>query len=179
MPNLKRHYEVSNLGNVRYLSRTSTGKTVWRYAKQKVVVKDGKQRVLVNISVPNSPVFPLDLVVAKTFLPNTTGGVTVRHLDGNPLNCAVTNLAWVSNSEIQRKAVRRNTGVSNRNKAVRQYTFFGVFVAEYASVSVASKATGISDTGIARSCRDVGTTHSSGGYLWRYVDNDELASRGR
>lgn len=176
---VRRPYEISNLGNVRYISHRGNQRS-WVIAKQKVVVRDGKQRVLVNVMKYSSPVQYLDTLVAKAFVPNPNGYRTVKHIDGNPLNCCANNLVWCKQSELNPGAVRKKPTMNNRGKPVRQYALYGGFVAEYKSVADAARATGLPASGISRSCNSPGTEHTCGVCLWRYADNDELAAvRGR
>lgn len=53
------------------------------------------------------------------------------------------------------------------SKRVQQYTKKGQFVAEYPSLSEASRQTGIKVTNISSTCR--GKAKSSGGYVWKFV----------
>lgn len=54
-----------------------------------------------------------------------------------------------------------------RKKEVSQYDLNGNFLAKFNSVSVASKQTSISKSGIAKCCR--GERKQSGGFLWNFV----------
>ncbi|HNP31796.1 MAG TPA: NUMOD1 domain-containing DNA-binding protein [Flavobacterium sp.] len=53
-----------------------------------------------------------------------------------------------------------------RKKEVLQYHLNGNFLANYVSVSEASRLTGVSKSGIAKCCR--GERNHSGGFIWKY-----------
>ena len=67
-------------------------------------------------------------------------------------------------------------GNSVRAKAVRQYEKNGAFISEYRATTEAQRATGVSHTGIIKSC----TFHqlTAGGYIWLYAwDSDRLPEK--
>ena|SRR5689334_18303510 len=51
----------------------------------------------------------MHVLVAEAFLGKRPPGAVIRHLDGNPLNNTVANLAYGTNSENQRDAVQHGT----------------------------------------------------------------------
>lgn len=60
------------------------------------------------------------------------------------------------------------------NCGIRQYSLAGELLNEFSSLDEASCCTGVGKSGISRCCLRAATT--AGGYLWRYVENDELFS---
>ena len=58
---------------------------------------------------------------------------------------------------------------TTHSKAVLQYTKSGDFVAEYASGTEASTATGVAPQGISKACRMQRAT--AGGYIWKFKNN--------
>ena len=109
VPGYEGLYEFSSLGRARSLTRTlpdgrrvrgrilklSTdengylGVNLWRHNKYKRV--------------------PLHKLVALHFLGPRPPGMQVRHLDGNPANAALSNLAYGTNGENQLDSVRHGT----------------------------------------------------------------------
>lgn len=88
-------YEVSNLGNVRHITRKNNLKPrsspkKYNYVCYNVHIADitGKQR--------NRKIHQL---VAKAFLPNPNNYTEIDHIDRNTANNNVENLRWVSRSE--------------------------------------------------------------------------------
>ena len=75
-------YEISNMGNVRRGNKQLSLFIIKGYLSFNVVDK-GKRRKSMRVHRE----------VAKSFLGNNQDMV-VRHLDGNPLNCNLSNLAW-------------------------------------------------------------------------------------
>ena len=53
--------------------------------------------------------FPIHRLMAKTFLENPKNAPCVAHLDGNPLNNNVTNLAWVTAKENEAHKILHGT----------------------------------------------------------------------
>lgn len=60
-----------------------------------------------------------------------------------------------------------NANGDSRKKVVAQLDMEGLIMAEYISVTEASRKTGLSKTCISRVCR--GERESSGGYIWKYL----------
>lgn len=109
------HYMVSEQGEV---ARTDTGliRKPWipKVAKNCPAVspcirltQDGRTRV-----------FRLLRLVAITFIgPPPFEGAEAAHLDGNALNCAVSNAAWKTKAENERDKIRHGTS----NRGTRQH----------------------------------------------------------
>ena len=108
-------------------------------------------------------------LLMEAFVPNPNNYPHINHIDGNKLNNTLSNLEWCTCSHNAREAVRIGL-TRERDKAyekpVKQFTPTGVFVAEYASVTKASKATGIILTNIAKVCR--GERKYAGGFIWKF-----------
>jgi hypothetical protein len=185
-------YEVSSRGRVRRVGRI-------------IVYKDGRRRLWptkiirqrINRRRPTY-VFPqvtlsrgseartyrVSILVCEAFHGPRPEGCQCMHLDGNPQNNNISNLAWGtiyenSNEPIRRMRVsevaRRNIpnlwrrGVyDNQRKPCLQYSLSGDFIKEHHSIRDASRATGIDRITISRACR--GKLKTSGGYIWKYKE---------
>ena len=95
-------YQVSNLGNVRSLGRrVRCGRNATREIKGRVLKPAGSKKdphltVTLGHGARGSLVHQL---VARVFLGPCPPGQEVRHLDGNPLNNRLDNLAYGTRAE--------------------------------------------------------------------------------
>ncbi len=64
--------------------------------------------------------------------------------------------------------------VAKVSKRVIQATIDGVFVAEHASISAASRATSVNVSNICQCARDSPQHRTAGGFVWRYADDGIL-----
>lgn len=169
-------YEVSNLGRIRH----SKTKRVRKLSKS-------KRGYLVFSCYPNGTAGKQKLVnvhrcVALVFLPNPMGLPQVNHIDGNKLNPNVENLEWVSQRDNAIHARRTGLHKSDGDRPVVQIEA-GKVIAEYKSASEASRATGISRSGICQVCNHFvykGRHRlSAGGYKWEWKTDDIEISDGR
>ena len=100
-------------------------------------------------------------LVASAFLENPLHLPEVNHKDENPLNNCLSNLEWCT---------RQYNIDYSKSKRVEQYTLDGEKVAEYKSISTASKITGVKRTAINNNL--TGWAKSAGGYIWNYVKEE-------
>lgn len=103
-------------------------------------------------------------LVASAFIPNPENLPIVMHLDNDKSNNRVENLAWGTISENTQAAFNDGLMVNaigwddSQSMPVDQYdTATNNLIAEYGSVTEASKATGISIGGILFQCRNRNT----------------------
>jgi len=101
-------YQISNLGNVKNLSRVvNSSHNAKRTIKEKFI-KPCKNRdgyLFVSLCKSNKKVnATIHRMVATSFLKNTDGKITVNHIDGNKLNNNVSNLEWNTYSENNKHA---------------------------------------------------------------------------
>lgn len=94
------------------------GKVYGRSKKQYLTHNtfDGYPKVMLYVnSKPKS--FYVHVLVAKHFIPNPENKNVVDHIDGNKMNCHVSNLRWVTSSENTRHSynMRRNLSVLRQN----------------------------------------------------------------
>ena len=101
IPNYKRHYEASSLGNIRERLADGTYESV-----KKKLTTDGYYAVTLKDDV--EPTWTsVHRCVAKAFLPNPENLSDVDHKDSDILNNSVDNLEWVSHQENCRRAAKR------------------------------------------------------------------------
>ena len=107
-------------------------------------------------------------LVYKTFYDDKLeDSYVINHKDGNKLNNEYTNLEKITRTENNLHAVYEIQS-NKSNKPVNQYTLDGVYVATYPSAAEAKRITGASK--ISKAAR--GEQHSSGGFIWKYVEDD-------
>jgi hypothetical protein len=103
IPNYEGIYEVSSLGRVRSIDRTTTtpdGRS-WR-TKGRILVqgktKDGYKKIMLSKSNKVKS-FLVHRLVAVCFIDNPEGKETVNHKDGDKSNNTPENLEWMSHKE--------------------------------------------------------------------------------
>lgn len=109
-------YEVSNLGNVRKLGKTSPLKPI----------PNGKYRYVVITKGPGQGGFWkahfIHRLVAQLFVPNPDGLPQVNHIDNDKDNNAASNLEWVSAKANARKAVETGATATGEQRSTAKYT---------------------------------------------------------
>lgn len=122
-------YQVSNFGNVRSVDRTVMDSHCDRVFKGKLLKqtistnKKGYQCLYVTLSQNGlRRKFLVHRLVAETFIDNPGNKEQINHIDGNPLNNAVTNLEWCTNAENTTHAYRTMLN----KKGQKLITFKGV-----------------------------------------------------
>ena len=109
-------------------------------------------------------------LIAQTFgiLPKgDLKNYVVNHKDGNTENNHIDNLEWITHSENSYHATGLDT---NTHCRPIQQMIGDKIIAKYPSIVSASQMTGISDTAIGI-CLS-GSTNSSGGFLWNYIEGE-------
>ena len=169
-------YEVSNMGRVKSIARicahkhgqcrrketlmklTPCGKGVLRHSNKYRQVRLTKNGV--------SKLIPVHRLVAMAFLPNPHNLPQVNHKDENPSNNNVENLEWCDAKYNCNYGTLPSYRSDFSSRAVMQFSLDGVFIAEYSSITKASKTLGLRGSIISEVCK--GVKGSSGGFLWRY-----------
>lgn len=96
-------YEISTLGNVRsYRTRKSGLIRIFPKSVKKCYsgTKRKYEKVMLMINGKHKS-FYIHRLMAHAFIPNPENKPQVNHIDNNPINNAIENLEWVTNSENQ------------------------------------------------------------------------------
>lgn len=175
-------YQVSNLGNVRSLTRkidTWYGK---RTAKGKIlkplITNTGYLRVDLK-QHQKDKYYSIHRLVAEAFIPNPNNYPIINHIDSNPFNNNVSNLEWCTQSyNVKQSYINGNAkptagcfkkGNTPHNLAkVNQYDLEGKFIATFISINDASQKTNTNRICIGDCCRNKQKT--AGGFIWRYAN---------
>ena len=159
VPGFNNLYQVSNLGNVRSVTRYKKVLKPW-------IDKDGYRNVLLkNRGVEKH--FRVSRLVAGLFIPNPYGKEIVNHIDMKRDNDAASNLEWCTTKENVAHSYKHGKYIGHGHKSVSQFKD-GVFIKSWPSISDASKALSIPNTNISKCLR--GTRHKAGGYEWKFND---------
>jgi len=93
-------YQVSNLGNVKTLSRVvKAGMGLCRTIDDRLLTKNLHKRGYYFIKFGDRSYRALHRIVATAFIPNPQSKPCVNHIDGNKINNVSSNLEWCTYSE--------------------------------------------------------------------------------
>lgn len=113
IPDFEGLYQVSNLGNVKTLERTTKNKQGTCLRKEKLLNLNISNRGYVNVKLYNTSknikktIF-VHKLVGLCFLNNANQYKEINHIDGNKLNNNINNLEWCSRSHNVKEAYRLN-----------------------------------------------------------------------
>ncbi|UXO93890.1 HNH endonuclease [Pseudanabaena phage Pan2] len=124
----EKSYEVSSLGRIRSLDRfVNLRQGLKRKAPGKLMNPSVNNQgyLTVTLGAESGPKnYKLHKLVATAFLGEPKEGQEVRHLDGNPQNNAIENLAWGTHSEnMQDQIAHGNHWWKNKTHCKRGHEF--------------------------------------------------------
>lgn len=167
-------YQISNLGNVRSNINNRYGPGNEWHNISKYTNKLGYQSVHLGRGKP----YTIHRLVANAFIPNPNNLPLVRHMDDNPSNNKVDNLAWGTQTDNMQDCVKHGRLVGDTSAAIestkRPIEVSGYntdFKKSYLSISDASRELGFHNAHVSKQIR--GEIKQNGGYTFRYITKEE------
>lgn len=180
---LNYYYEISNLGNVKSVSRvvkSSVQKNGFRITKEKIKPSqdNGKGYKQLYVQINRKRIlFYIHRLVAKYFIENPLNLPEVNHIDGNKSNNSFINLEWVTRKENVNHAF--DIGLMKNRKTGKRIKVFQILendVVLWNSISDASNSLKIDSSSISKVCRNINKT--AGGYNWSYNHPQDAREQG-
>jgi len=177
------YYEISNLGNVKSVSRvvkSSVQKNGFRITKEKIKPSqdNGKGYKQLYVQINRKRIlFYIHRLVAKYFIENPLNLPEVNHIDGNKSNNSFKNLEWVTRKENVNHAF--DIGLMKNRKTGKRIKVFQILendVVLWNSISNASNSLKIDSSSISKVCRNINKT--AGGYKWSYDHPQDAREQG-
>lgn len=172
-------YLVSNLGNIKSLPRTITGKDgVAKFFGGKLLTPTPSK---VTERHPR-PHFTVELwqngkrvrrqvhrLVATAFIPNDKRHPVVNHIDGNPSNNSASNLEWCTFSYNNRHAARNGLKTDYKQKPIKGTHAITGEAITFNSVADAARYFGVTEGAIKAPLKGYGRAKLGCGYRWEYI----------
>lgn len=168
-------YQVSNLGNVKSLTREITNRNAKQQIKERLLKQNDKGGYLFVVLSKGGKIksFAVHRLVAEAFIPNPENKLQVSHLDENPLNNNALNLAWATAKENCNYGKRNErvfkAGVVRPSK-VSMYSKDGVFIKKFNSLCEAGLYIGKGKNHSAISACARGKRKTAYGFIWKYIN---------
>lgn len=169
-------YEVSNLGNVRSISRLRKGKGnsfCWHKGKilKPQLSYNGYCRVGINDSNGKQHIFSVHKLVALAFVPNLHNEVEINHKDENKTNNIASNLEWCSPSYNINYGTRNTRVAAKMAKPVVITRLVDGKEFYFKSISEAKRC-GFGTVALFSKQKNKQIRY--GGYHWRYADEQNF-----
>lgn len=168
-------YEVSNKGQVKRLEHVIVDKIGRKYHKKERIMKGsptGNGYLKVDLQDNKGKRKPLKVhrIVAEAFVPNPDNKPQVNHKNEIKTDNHVENLEWITAKENLNYGTRNERARKAISKPVAQYTKDGKLVKIWQSTREAGRELNISNGNISSVAR--GNQKTCGGFVWKYVEND-------
>lgn len=152
-------YQVSNLGRVKSLNYSRTG-------KEGILKPNPTKRGYIIVELKSKP-FQVHRLVAQAFIPNPNNLPQVNHIDENTSNNIVSNLEWCTAEYNSNYGTRNERIKQSLQKPVIQYNINNEYINTFPSIIEAHKLTGVDNHHISACCNNKRKT--AGGYKWVFA----------
>lgn len=167
----EKYYLISNYGEVMSLGRDVIVRNIHKVSKPRLLKttlnKNGGYLYVYLFKDGYRKKFYIHILVAKHFVNKLKNKFLVDHINGIKTDNRAINLRWVDRFE--NSCGNPNTPTTP-NKPVLQYTLDGKLIKEYRSAIQASKELNINQANIVHCLK--GKYKYSGGYIWKYKNNN-------
>ena len=169
-------YQISNLGNVKSLTRNTKNKYKQEHFLKLFISKNGYKRVELR-KYKKGKKYCVHRLVALAFIPNPLNKPQVNHINGIKTDNRVENLEWATNSENIKHAIKTGLithesiliksklGCKKLEKPIIQLKN-GIEIARFNNSYEAQKITGVPQTSICKVLK--GKQKTTYGYEWKY-----------
>ena len=169
-------YQVSNLGRVKSLARTSFhSKGYVAQYKEKILKQSFERNGYVRVGLSKygkTKSYYVHVLVAKAFINNSDNLSEVNHIDEDKTNNCVNNLEWCNHkyNSIHGTRINRISKAMTNNKKVSKQVLCIETGVIYPSVHEAGRQMNLNFGEIAMVCRGYRNRKTAGGYHWKYKD---------
>lgn len=160
-------YQISNMGNVRSLNYSRTGKTE--------ILRPGSDRGYLCVGLcknGKAKTYRVHRLVAQAFIPNPDELPCINHIDEDKTNNRVENLEWCDHAYNNNYGTRNERVGPNRGKSILCVETGEV----YSSQQEAARRTGISQSHISAVCCKKPKRKTAGGFHWEFVTSSSRKS---
>ena len=169
-------YQVSNMGRVKSLERTVSGKNGRKFPIKELILKPqtndcGYLRVYLCNSRGKKK-FSVHRLVCEAFHENPENKPCVNHIDEDKTNNTASNLEWCTHKENNNQGTRLARIAKTQSKPVGQYTTNGKLIKVWQSASEAQRQLGFAQSYISAVAR--GKYKTAYGYVWKYKKDSLL-----
>lgn len=163
-------YQVSDTGKVRSFVNNRHGLKNTPHELKPCVSKDGRESVVLGRGNRRL----ISRLVASAYIPNPSNFPLVRHLDDNPRNNRVGNLAWGTQTDNMQDCVAHGrlvgdtrAAIESRKKPVVAFFKDGGFAGDFPSVQAAARQLNLWPQHIVSVIQ--GKISQTGGYIFEYA----------